>query len=184
MSFKEIIGQDGAVTFLKKAYSSQRLAHAYIFVGPDGVGKRTTALKFAQLLVCEDRDKKDEPCQKCPACVKAANLSHPDIQWVNAEGQFVKIDAVRQASRRLSLKGFESQYKVLIVPEAQCLNDESSNALLKTLEEPSTDTVIILIAPTLKKLLPTITSRCQRVVFSALDNETLGKILQEKFAVP
>jgi len=181
--FKEIIGQESAISFLRSAYSARRLAHAYVFVGPDGVGKRTTALKFAQLLVCEDSKKTDEPCEKCPACIKARGSAHPDIVWVNTEGQFVKIDSIRQACRRLSLKGFESSYKVLIVPQAQYLNDESSNALLKTLEEPSADTVIILIAPSLRDILPTIASRCQRVVFSSLDRESLMKLLQEKFGV-
>lgn len=180
MSFKEIIGQEKAVSILKVAYRHHRLAHAYVFVGPDGVGKSTTALNFARLLVCEN-PKIDEPCEKCPACLKAKALNHPDIQWLSPDGQFIKIDSIREACRRLNLKSFESRTKVLIISQAGHLNEESSNALLKTLEEPTPDTVIILLARSLKSILPTIASRCQRVVFSSLNEEALVSILRNQY---
>ncbi len=183
MSFAEIIGQESAIALLKRVFLTRRIAHAYVFVGPDGVGKSKTALKFAQLLVCEKPIKEAEPCGHCAACLKAKNSNHPDIQCLNPDGQYVKIDAVREACRRLSLKGFESKFKVLIIPQAQYLNEEASNALLKTLEEPASDSVIILIAPALKNILPTIASRCQRIVFSALGRICLEKLLSEKFSV-
>jgi DNA polymerase-3 subunit delta' len=183
VSFKEIIGQDSAVSLLKQSFRLGRIAHAYMFLGPDGIGKKKTALSFAKLLVCEDVQNSDEPCGRCPSCLKADAASHPDIQWVYSDGQFVKIDSIREACRRLSLKGFESSFKALIIPQAEALNDESSNALLKTLEEPSSHTLIILIAPSPKSILPTIASRCQRVAFASLNPGVLDKILQEKFGV-
>ncbi len=183
MSFKEIIGQEGAVTLLKKSFRMRRLAHAYVFIGPEGVGKKKTALNFVKLLTCENVQESVEPCETCPSCLKVSAFNHPDLQWVYPDGQFIKIDAIREATRKLNLKGFESSFKALIISEAQALNEESSNALLKTLEEPSADTVIILIAPSLKNILPTIASRCQRVIFSSLDVATLDKTLRDNFGV-
>lgn len=183
MSFKDVIGQEGASALLKTAFRNKRLAHAYIFVGPDGVGKRKTALNFAKLLVCENSSEQ-EPCDLCASCRKTEAFQHPDVQWVEPEGQFVKIDSVREACRRLSLRGFESSKKVLVIAEAPSLNDESANALLKTLEEPSFGTVLILLTDTLRSVLPTIASRCQKIVFCALREETLETILEHKFGIP
>lgn len=180
MSFKEILGQEHAIRFLTGAVGENRLAHAYLFVGPSGVGKAETALCFAKLLVCE-KPQQLEPCGQCPSCVKAGKMNHPDIQWLVPEGQFIKIDAIREACRRLSLKGFESLRKILVIAEAGALHEESSNALLKTLEEPTPQTVMILIATTLKGILPTIASRCQKVFFSALSEGQLEKLLKEKY---
>ena len=180
MSFKEIIGQESAILFLKTAYRQNRLAHAYLFVGTDGIGKKKVALNFAKLLLCEHSEK-EEPCESCPSCRKVEASAHPDIQEVVPEGQFIKIDAIREACRRLNLRGFESFKKVLIIREAQHLNEESSNALLKTLEEPTPHTVIILLADTVKSILPTIASRCQKIAFSLLNEQTIRLILHKDF---
>ncbi|MFH0940364.1 MAG: DNA polymerase III subunit delta' [Candidatus Omnitrophota bacterium] len=180
MSFKDVIGQESAVAFLKAAFSSGRMAHAYVFVGPEGIGKRKAALNFAKLLLCES-PLAQEPCDSCVSCLKAGRFNHPDIQEVAPDGQFIKIDAIREACRRLSLRGFESSFKVLIVTQAGTLNEESSNALLKTLEEPTANTVIMLLADTLRSVLPTIASRCQRVVFSSLKQEVIESILIKRW---
>lgn len=179
MSFKEILAQKSAVEFLKSVYEQDRLAHAYCFVGPDGIGKKKTAINFAKLLLC-DAPAASDSCGMCPSCRKIDSLSHPDLQWVSPDGNFIKIDAVREACRRLNLRGFESSRKVLIVDDAHALNEESSNALLKTLEEPSQHTVIILIARSLRSILSTIASRCQRVVFSALKEDDVYSFLVNK----
>ena len=176
MSFKDVVGQESAIAFLKAAFSCGRIAHAYIFVGPQGVGKSKAALNFAKLLLCESPSA-NEPCENCASCLKSNGSNHPDIQEVSPEGQFIKIDAIREACRKLSLRGFESSFKVLIITQAGALNEESSNALLKTLEEPTANTVIILMADTLKSVLPTIASRCQRVVFSILKQDVIESIL-------
>jgi len=184
VSFKEILGQEKAVFLLKSAVRQNRVSHAYLFVGPAGVGKSAAALNFARLLFCESVSAGDvEPCDECPSCRKAAAGSHPDIQVLSPDGAFTRIDAVREACRRLSLKGFESMRKALIVSEAGTLNEESSNALLKTLEEPSAGTVIILLADSLKSVLPTIASRCQRIVFSPLKDAVLQAILLERYGM-
>ena len=183
MSFKEVIGQDSAISLLKAAYRQNRISHAYVFVGLDGTGKKKTALNFAKLLVCE-LPEKEEPCDRCSSCLKVNALNHPDIQWVSPEGQFIKIDTIREACRRLNLVGFESNRKVLIILGAQSLNEESSNALLKTLEEPTAHTVILLITDTLKSILPTIASRCQRIIFSPLKEELIQSVLSHQWGTP
>ncbi len=182
MSFKEIVGQDIPVSFLKSAYHNSRLAGAYLFLGPEREGKEKAALEFAKLLVCL-HPVSEEPCGKCSCCIKTGNFNHPDVQWISPEGQFIKIDAIREACRRLNLKGFESDRKVLVISGAGHLNEEASNALLKTLEEPTPETLIILLADTVRSVLPTIASRCQKVVFSSLGEEKLVSILTGKFAI-
>lgn len=177
MSFKEILGQEKAVALLKSAVLRGRAGHAYIFVGPVGVGKSKAAINFAKLLLCQD-PRQVEPCDVCPSCRKADTANHPDIQVLSPDGQFIRIDAVREACRRLALKGFESSKKVLIISDGAALNDESSNALLKTLEEPAADTVIIILATSLKAMVPTIVSRCHRVVFSSLQESVIFEILR------
>ncbi len=182
MSFQEIVGQEAAVGLLKAAWRSGRLAHAYLFVGPAGIGKKEAAVNFAKLLVCAS-PRGEEPCDACAACVKSAAGNHPDVRWIVPDGPFIKIDAVREACIRLSLKGFESSRKVLIVEDAHRFNEESANALLKTLEEPSSHTVVILLSETQEALLPTIVSRCQRVAFSPLKAPVLQGLLRERFRV-
>jgi len=182
VSFKDVIGQVSAIAFLKSAFSSGRIAHAYVFIGPEGIGKRKAALNFAKLLLCESPSA-HEPCESCASCLKAGGSNHPDIQEVSPDGKFIKIDAIREACRRLSLRGFESSFKCLIVTQAGALNEESSNALLKTLEEPTANTVIILLADTLRSVLPTIASRCQRVVFYFLKQEAIESTLIKQYGV-
>jgi len=182
VSFKEILGQEKAVALLKGAFLRGRASHAYIFVGPAGVGKSKAAINFAKLLLCE-APCQAEPCDICPSCRKTDAANHPDVQVLSADGQFIKIDAVREACRRLALKGFESSKKVLIVSDGTALNDESSNALLKTLEEPSPDTVIVILATSLKAMVPTIVSRCQRIVFTGLEESVVFEILRREHGV-
>jgi DNA polymerase-3 subunit delta' len=182
MSFKEILGQEKAVALLKAAFLRGRASHAYIFVGPAGVGKSKAAINLAKLLVCQD-PRQAEPCDVCSSCRKADAANHPDIQVLRPDGPFIKIDAVREACRRLALKGFESSTKVLVISDGAALNEESSNALLKTLEEPSPDTVIIILATSLKAMVPTIVSRCQRIVFSSLQESVISEILRRDHGV-
>ncbi|MFH0876678.1 MAG: DNA polymerase III subunit delta' [Candidatus Omnitrophota bacterium] len=180
MSFEEILGQEHVVRFLRSAIRENRLAHAYLFIGPPGVGKTQTAVSFAGQFLCQS-SQTGQACGQCPSCVKVQKRAHPDLLWLAPEGQFIKIDAIREACRRLSLKGFESSRKILVVSDAEALHEESSNALLKTLEEPTPETVLILLATTLENILPTIASRCQKVFFSSLSQEHLEKILKEKY---
>lgn len=183
MSFKEIPGQQKAVALLKSAFLNNRVSHAYIFIGPSGTGKSEAAINFAKLLLCQSVTDA-EPCDQCPSCLKVAAGNHPDVQVLSADGQFIRIDDLREACRKLSLRGFESSRKALIISDGAALNEESSNALLKTLEEPSGDAVIIVLADSVKSVLPTIASRCQKVVFPVLSESETGRLLVERYKVP
>ncbi len=180
MPLSEIKSQERATDILKASVSEKKIAHAYLFIGPDGVGKHSAAIEFAKLVNCAL--KKNDNCGKCASCTKIKNTTHPDIFIISAEeGQrIIPIDKIRELSSRLSLKPFEARYRVAII-DAQSLNEESSNALLKTLEEPGPDMVFILIAVNASALSDTIVSRCQVVRFRPLSRHDVIGILRADF---
>jgi DNA polymerase-3 subunit delta' len=163
MSFNDIIGHDRPVQVLKRALAGGTVAHAYLFSGDEGIGKRMTARALAAAVNCLERGP-EGGCGTCPSCRKVAAGSHPDVHLLAPDGAEIKIDQIREVQSDLSLCPFEGAKKVLIVDGAETMNDASSNALLKTLEEPPGETVIILVTSRPQGLLPTIRSRCQEVV--------------------
>lgn len=185
MSFKEIVGQDTAIKFLKQAISSNELPPAYLFLGIDGIGKRLTALNLAKALNCQGE--KADSCDQCPSCRKIGNLNHPDIILIGlAEGKsFIQIEQIRQMQYQLGLKPIEGRRKIVIIAEADFLkNPEASNALLKTLEEPPGQSLIILTASNSSRIFPTIISRTQMVKFFPLKDDEIKKILIKEYEVP
>jgi DNA polymerase-3 subunit delta' len=152
MLLKDIKGQEAAVSFLKSSLKKDRLSHAYIFCGPRGVGKFTAASAFAAEIAL------------------SGDTAHPDILVLKPEkeGAAIKIDDVRRLIKDIYLKPFQARKKVYIMDEAQSMKHEAANALLKTLEEPPTDSVLILVTDDLKALFHTIVSRSQVVRFYPL----------------
>lgn len=183
MSFKNIKGQDSAINFLKGAVSDQRIAHAYIFLGPEGVGRRMTALNFAKALNCGKKDA--EPCDSCPSCRKIDSGTHPDVFMVTPEEDetAIKIQRVRGLIDSIGLKPYEGRKKVYIIDDAGAMTQEAANAFLKTLEEPPPDSILILLAQDLNLLLPTITSRAQILKFFPLAAEKAKDILQKEYGM-
>ncbi len=179
MTFSEIIGHDRPVGILRRALKNDALAHAYLFSGEPGIGKRTTALVFAAALNCLV-SKGQEACGTCPSCRKVASGNHPDVHVLAQDGDEIKIDQVREAQATLSLRPFEGRRKVLIVDGAEAMNEASSNAFLKTLEEPPGESLIILITAMPQSLLATIRSRCQSLTFQPLPRSVLAKVLAER----
>lgn len=165
-----------AVSFLTGAVRSRRFANGYIFSGPDGVGKRLTAINFAKAANCESEDL---ICHGCPSCIKIDSSNHPDVRVVRAEkdGGSIGIDAIRSVIEDAALKPYEALTRFYIVDEADSMTEEAANALLKTLEEPSTDSVLILISRNMERLYPTVRSRCQVVKFFLLDPAVIEDIL-------
>lgn len=166
MGFKEIIGHRRPIRLLQNAILNDRLPHTYLFYGPEGVGKRLTALTLAKALNCESG--REDCCDQCPSCRKIEDSNHPDIVLVRPEGQFIKIDAIRELQRALAYRPYEGKRRVCILDEADRMKAESANALLKTLEEPPPDTLLILVTVEKDLLLPTILSRSQPVRFDPL----------------
>ncbi len=178
MSFNDIKGQDKAISFLKTSIANNRVSHAYIFLGPNSVGRKLAALNFAKALNCQS-ESRERPCDQCSSCKKIEAANHPDISLLRLEkpDASIKIDSIRELIRSVGLKSYEARKKVYIIDEAESMTQEASNALLKTLEEPPPDTILILIVESLNAMLPTIVSRSQVVKFFALGIDETKRIL-------
>jgi len=184
LSFEGLRGQDSAISYLKASLKNKRISHAYIFSGPDGVGKRLAAINFAKAVNCPDAVS-GFSCDKCPSCRKIESLSHPDIFILKPEekSDSIKIDNVRALIKDVYLKPFEAHKKVYIIENSEYMKHEASNALLKTLEEPPADSIIILLAENIKSLFHTIVSRCQVVKFFPLKLNEVEDILTKEYSL-
>ncbi len=181
MGFREIKGQDRAINILKRAIANDHIAHSYLFHGPDGVGKRETAISFAMAINCAEYN--GDACGICTPCRKISSGIHPDITVIDPEGGEIKIGAIRDLINGMVYKPLEAKKRVVIVNGAERFNLSSSNAFLKTLEEPPADTVIVLITSNPDMLLQTILSRCQKVSFSQIPPHIIAGILMEKAGI-
>jgi DNA polymerase-3 subunit delta' len=206
MAIKDILCQDRAIGTLQRAMAAGRIPHAYIFAGPEGVGKFTTAKDWAKLLLCEKPSNSElktqnselktliDSCGKCVSCLKFEAGAHPDFQRVykellpfTREGKNktstpidLPIDVIREfLVEKVGSRPTLSQKSVFVVEEAQKLNAASQNALLKTLEEPPPYCSIILLCTRLEDLLPTTQSRCQIVTFGTIDENIIVEKLRQ-----
>lgn len=180
MSFQDIKGEGSAISFLKNAASGGRVASAYIFLGPSGCGKKLTALNFAKLLNCAS-PLEGEPCEKCASCVKINSSAHPDILVLEKEEKKTDfgIDIVFEAIRSASLKPYEARKKVYILDDADIMSEPAQNAVLKTLEEPPQNLVLILMVEDIHSVSETIKSRSQIVKFFPMPPADIEKILRD-----
>jgi len=178
ISFSRILGQERAVRLLREAISKEKTAHAYLFVGTQGTGKTTTALAFCQALNCR-QPVGGEGCGRCPPCRKLSSGNFPDLVIVEADGQNIKIEQVRELDRSFGFKSVEAEYRVTIVRRAEAMTEEAANAFLKMLEEPPSGNILVLTVTEPLDLLPTIVSRCQRVSFRPIPADLIEKWLIE-----
>ncbi len=181
MSFKEIKGQDKAVERIGKFVSEGRLGGAYLFIGPEGVGKNLSAKTLAKTLNCLNGD--SDACDTCISCLKINKNEHPDIHIIDPESSEIKIEYIRQLQKEINFRPYEGKNKVFIINNAHNLNIEASNAFLKTLEEPPKNSVIILVTDKPNLLFKTILSRCQVVKFYPLKRKELEGILAQEYAL-
>lgn len=182
MSWRKIRGHDRVVDELRLVLAQGRLPHAFLFVGPEGVGKRTFALGLAQGLLCERSDPSAlEPCGKCPACRQVEAGTHPDLLLAGRpeDKHDLPIKVIRDLCGELGLKPARGSRKVAIVDDADDLNEEAANAFLKTLEEPPPGSVLILIGTSAELQLDTIISRCRVLRFNPLPAADLAALLLE-----
>lgn len=184
MGFNNIIGHEEIIRHLKNAISTGKVSHSYIFTGEQGSGKKLLAGTFAATLQCEKGG--TEPCQKCDSCKKAAGKNHPDIIFVTHEKPgIISIDEIReQVIHDVAIKPYCSPHKIYVIPDADMMNSQAQNALLKTIEEPPEYAVIMLLTNNIDGLLPTIRSRCVRLDLKVVDDGLVKKYLMEKLHVP
>lgn len=179
-TFEEVVGQESVSTTLKNALKSGRISHAYLFYGPRGCGKTTTARLLAKALNCTGNNNQGptaEPCGNCPQCREIASSSDIDVLELDAASN-TQVEKVRQAIiDNISLASARDRYKVFILDEVHMLSDSSFNALLKTIEEPPAHVVFILATTELNKVPLTITSRCQTYRFKPISEEDIKKRL-------
>ena len=193
--FDSIIEQERPVRILKTLYRKGTIPHALLFIGQQGVGKRSAAIAFAMICNCIGMEtpppsrsnaqtrlrspviRTDEPCGACPACRKIMSGNHPDVIHVKPTGAIIKIAQVRSLCEALSMKPYEAKMRVVIVTDAHTMNPSAGNALLKMLEEPPDRTILILTAPQRVDLLPTIVSRCQPVRFNPITRRRIASEL-------
>ncbi len=164
------LGNARVVEILRRAVELDRLPHALIFAGSSGVGKRTLALLLAQLLNCESPSGK-LACGKCASCQKIAQGFHPDVRLIEPDGAFIKIEQIRNMIGEIAYQPFEAKYRVVILDPAEQLKIEAANCMLKTLEEPPSRTIIILVTSNPYTLLTTIQSRSRLLQFTGISQD-------------
>ena len=184
-----LIGQQHPVRLLVQALQNEKMPHAWLFTGEDGVGKKTAALELARVTNCRHRPSVPEPtpapgevffpnaCGQCRSCKKIRAGVHPEIQVLAPSGVYIRIDQVRALCADLTLKSDANACRFVIIDQAHRMNAEASNALLKILEEPPEQTVFVLVAPDTSNLLPTVVSRCQHIRFHPIAQAELEAYL-------
>jgi DNA polymerase-3 subunit delta' len=180
-----LLGHEWAVELLKGQIASGNFRHAYLLTGPDGVGRRTLALRLAQALNCSNPPAPGEFCGECRACRGFARGQHPDLLVLERQqdDREIKIAAVRELSRSLSRTPFEARVQVALLLDFDSASDEAANALLKTLEEPTPSVVICLTAPDPDSLPETIASRCELLRMRPMPIDQLASQLAAEFSI-
>ena len=181
MRFSDVLGHERALSIVKAHLANNRFSGAYIFSGPEGIGKKMVAKIIAQELNCLDENIR--PCETCASCLKIQKEQHPDLHIIqNGESQ-IKIEDIRDILKQASFRPYEGKAKVFIIDNAHKLNIESANSLLKVLEEPPKDVLIILITHKPQNIIKTVLSRCKVIKFSPLIRAQLENVLISNYSL-
>ena len=180
--WSSIQGHEQIKNDLRQLLAEKRLPHALLFTGIEGIGKNLTAKVLAKVLLCSGEEK---PCNICPSCRAFDAKNHPDFYYLEPEGKAnnIKIEQIRQMQSQIALSPYLADKRVVIINDAETMNEAAENSLLKTLEEPTGDVVFILVTANKDLLLPTILSRCMKLYFAPLSEDEIKIILKSKYAV-
>ena len=183
-SFKDVVGHKDILKYISSAVENNRVSHAYILTGERGSGKKMLANLFAMTLLCETGD--NEPCGKCHSCKQAESGNHPDIIRVTHEKpNSISVDDIRtQVNNTVDIKPYQGPYKVYIIPQADMMTPQAQNAILKTIEEPPSYAVFLLLTENAETLLPTINSRCVMLKLRNIKDTLIKKYLMENLEIP
>jgi DNA polymerase III subunit delta' len=178
----DMIGHAWAVDLLQEHLRRGQLRHAYLLTGPRGLGKRTLALAFAKAITCTQPPAPGELCGSCRNCVHIGRMEHPDLAVVQSEqeGGVLKVENIRELQHSLALTPYEASHRIALLLRFHEANQSAQNALLKTLEEPAPQVVLILTAESVENLLPTIVSRCEVIRLRPVPVPELEKALIER----
>jgi DNA polymerase-3 subunit delta' len=176
----QVVGHEWAVELLERSRANGRVAHAYLLIGLPQIGKTTLALNFAQALHCLGEGK---PCGQCRSCLKIAHGNHPDVRVIEAVNGTIKIDQIRSMQREVALSPHEGRWKVYVIRQVERATIEAANCLLKTLEEPPAQVILMLTASDIDQLLPTIISRCQVLSLRPPSVLLVQKVLEGRWGV-
>lgn len=180
MGFEKIIGHDRIISFLKTAIKGDKLAHAYIFEGQDGVGKRLTSVEFAKAINCKNEN---FGCEICSSCVKVNNNNHPDINIIKPDGNSIKNKQIEEFQNNILLRPYESSKKIFIIEAADTMTISAQNRLLKILEDTPAYGIIIFIAENFHGLLPTIRSRSQSIKFNRIQKKLIEEYIRRNYNI-
>ena len=178
-----IIGHKRIILFLEKSIANHKLSHAYLFYGPNHIGKSKVAEYFAASLLCLNKVDGAGPCGECASCQQVSKKIHPDVYWVSEaeDKDKISINQIRQLQEALILTPLSGNYKIAIIENAENLTIQAANSFLKLLEEAPKNTIIILLARSFHSVLPTIRSRCQNLRFSCPSQEEIQSFLEKRF---
>ncbi len=182
MSFSDIKGQARPIEIIKEYIRQPSVSRGYLFSGPDGIGKRLSAKTLAKALNCQAEAL--EPCDRCPSCLKIEQNQHPDVHLIDdSDSNSIKIEDIRTLQKNINLRPYEGRKKVFIIDNAHNLTPEAANALLKILEEPPKDSLLILVSSKVALLFKTIISRCQILKFYPLERIALEALLKNDYGL-
>ncbi len=184
-----VVGHEHSIDILRRTIAAQQVRHAYLFSGPQHIGKALVAHRFAQTLLCtggpDPLVAPQEPCNTCLSCRKVLHGNHPDIHTITRtpDKQFILIEQIRTLQSDSARKTFEGRRNIFIIENAHEMNLQSANCLLKTLEEPEPDVVLLLTVPDAGLLLPTIQSRVQQILMQLLTTTQIKIALEQQWEV-
>jgi DNA polymerase-3 subunit delta' len=184
MRFADIVGHAHAKEILLRAARRDRVPHAFLFAGPDGVGKRRMALAMLSFLVCRDRGDADDACGQCRPCRMVEAGTFADLAVLAPEKGTIKIDTIREATPRLNFQPLVGPWKCLLIDDAHTMTLEAANAALKTLEEPPDRTLFVLVTSHPDELPRTVMSRCVTLHFGALPTADVAALVARERDIP